>query len=80
MFRNGRDDHAFSNIDGFCIDSLSSQHEFGHNFGCFHNRDDAGSDDEYAHGYRYCEGEDRWVGGRFDATFQHEGWRMKGGV
>ncbi|CAN0333786.1 unnamed protein product, partial [Laminaria digitata] len=33
-------------------------HEFGHNLGCDHNREDATTSTEYAHGLRYCTGDD----------------------
>lgn len=47
-------DFAYSVSSPNCFHAFVLGHEFGHNFGCTHNREDSPSDMEYAHGYRYC--------------------------
>ena len=51
-------EYGYSLVHPNCFSSLVIAHEFGHNLGCDHNREHAGSDMEYAHGYRYCSGTD----------------------
>ncbi|CAN0531170.1 unnamed protein product, partial [Scytosiphon promiscuus] len=52
------DAYAFSVVYATCIDNFSHTHELGHNLGCSHNRVDSTEDHDYAHGLRYCDGDD----------------------
>ncbi|CAM9390638.1 unnamed protein product [Sphacelaria rigidula] len=56
----GDDMDVFSIVMPACFENYSHVHEFGHNFGCWHNRDSIDPDDhtDYSHGHRYCEGTD----------------------
>eukprot|EP00752_Nemacystus_decipiens_P003649 g3363.t1 len=49
-------DWAYALVNPNCFSNLVIAHEFGHNLGCDHNREHAGEDQGYAHGYRYCSG------------------------
>eukprot|EP00903_Cladosiphon_okamuranus_P011188 g10557.t1 len=49
-------DWAYAMANPNCFSNLVIAHEFGHNLGCNHNREHAGEDQDYAHGYRYCSG------------------------
>jgi len=47
---------AFSVVDWTCVTNFSVHHEIGHNQGCAHNREDAGSgcnEDSYSYGWRW---------------------------
>lgn len=56
----GSDDGVgFSVVKSSCLDNFSHTHEFGHNLGCDHDRDNANNPSEYAHAHRYCDGTDR---------------------
>ncbi|MEO5729220.1 MAG: M12 family metallo-peptidase [Byssovorax sp.] len=49
--------YAFSTVSSTCISNYSVTHELGHNMGCAHDRDNAGTTTyayPYAYGYRYC--------------------------
>ncbi|CAN0355754.1 unnamed protein product [Ascophyllum nodosum] len=48
---------AFGVVDPYCFFQFSHTHEIAHNMGCFHNREDSGTQHPYAHGYRYCDGD-----------------------
>lgn len=49
-------DLAFSVVSAVCLDYpyWAHTHEFGHNLGAQHNRENSGYDLEYAHGKRFC--------------------------
>lgn len=49
-------DWAYALVNPNCFSNRVIAHEFGHNLGCDHNREHAGEDQEYVHGYRYCSG------------------------
>ncbi|CAM9302811.1 unnamed protein product [Sphacelaria rigidula] len=55
---NGNARNGFSAVNPICIENLSQSHAFGHNLGCYRNREDSVVDSEYEHGYRVCEGDD----------------------
>lgn len=46
---------GFSLVSPNCIDGYSHTHEFGHNLGCRHNRENSHPETEYSHGLRYCD-------------------------
>ena len=48
--------YGFSIVKPTCLDNYIHTHEYGHNFGCFHNRENSIRDTEYSHGLRYCSG------------------------
>ncbi|CAN0420339.1 unnamed protein product, partial [Laminaria digitata] len=48
--------YGFSLVKPTCLDNYVHTHEFGHNFGCFHNRDSTSISSDYSHGLRYCDG------------------------
>ncbi|CAM9903838.1 unnamed protein product [Sphacelaria rigidula] len=50
---------GYSVVNPTCIDTLASTHEFGHAFGCSHNREDSEVDTKYSHGHRVCTSTDR---------------------
>lgn len=52
-------EYAYALVNPNCFWNLVIAHEFGHNLGCDHNRENASGDQEYAHGYRYCSGSDQ---------------------
>ena len=55
---NGNEASGYSLVQATCLDDYTHTHLFGHNLGCNHNREDTIRDHEYAHGLRYCDGED----------------------
>lgn len=56
--RSWHSEYAYALVNPICFSNLVIAHEFGHNFGCDHNREHAAEDQDYAHGYRYCSGRD----------------------
>ncbi|CAM9507519.1 unnamed protein product [Ectocarpus fasciculatus] len=57
---NGNDTVGFSLVNSNCFDNFSHTHEIGHNMGCRHNRENAGADTEYSHGWQYCTDTDTY--------------------
>ncbi|CAB1100369.1 unnamed protein product [Ectocarpus sp. CCAP 1310/34] len=55
---NGDAAFGFSLVDSNCFDNFSHTHEIAHNMGCYHDRENSLTQDDYRHGYRYCEGAD----------------------
>ncbi|CAN0368433.1 unnamed protein product, partial [Ectocarpus sp. 13 AM-2016] len=55
---NGNADFGFSLVGSNCYDNLSHTHEIAHNMGCYHDRANSNTQDDYRHGYRYCTGPD----------------------
>ncbi|CAM9373919.1 unnamed protein product, partial [Ectocarpus sp. 8 AP-2014] len=48
---------GFSLMDSICFLNWTQTHEFGHNLGCRHDRDNSNTGTtEYGHGLRYCTG------------------------
>lgn len=45
-------------VEATCLSDNTVAHEYGHNLGCQHNREDASYPTDYAHGVRYCDGDD----------------------
>ena len=53
------DDHYSTSVVGAkCLDGIVVAHEYGHNLGCDHNREDASTYTDYAYGLIYCSGDD----------------------
>lgn len=50
------DAYAYSLVKPTCLDNYVHTHEYGHNFGCGHDRDNSNKDTDYSHGHRYCDG------------------------
>ncbi|CAM9938469.1 unnamed protein product, partial [Ectocarpus sp. 4 AP-2014] len=54
---NGSERFGFSLMDSLCFDNWTQTHEFGHNLGCRHNRENTNTGmTDYGHGMRYCSG------------------------
>ncbi|CAN0252790.1 unnamed protein product [Ascophyllum nodosum] len=49
---------GFSVVGANCFYNFSHTHEFGHNLGCYHNRENTNQIHEFAYGWRYCDGTD----------------------
>ncbi|CAM9751779.1 unnamed protein product [Sphacelaria rigidula] len=56
-FFNGSPGRGFSTVGVSCISNLSHTHEWGHNMGADHNREDSSTQTDFAHGRRYCDGD-----------------------
>ncbi|CAM9947269.1 unnamed protein product, partial [Sphacelaria rigidula] len=54
----GQDRYGFSTVGANCFYNFSHTHEFGHNMGAHHDRENSNFDEEYSHGMRYCSGDD----------------------
>ncbi|CAN0145382.1 unnamed protein product [Ascophyllum nodosum] len=52
---SGSSSDGYSVTNPICFNYFSHTHEMGHNFGCYHNREDTTTQTGYAHGYRYCD-------------------------
>lgn len=52
------EDLGFSTVKATCLDNLTPTHQYGHNLGCQVDRESTSVDTDYAHGLRYCDGED----------------------
>lgn len=50
------DSLGYSVVGSNCLDNFVHTHEFGHNLGCRHDRENTSFDTDYAHGLRYCDG------------------------
>lgn len=54
---SGFSKYGYSVVHTSCLSNFSHIHELGHNLGANHDNDNTETSHDYAHAYRFCEGE-----------------------
>lgn len=58
LFWNSDSRYGYSVVGANAVDNYVPSHEYGHNLGGHHNREDSDWSEEFSHGLRYCDGTD----------------------